>query len=82
MAVRTYVSTSARADQLDEARQALGSLDPTPLGPVEVTRPDVSDALTGLSVSLSGDVRESVKQQLRTRSDLEYMVEVRDVDEE
>ncbi|MEU6373952.1 hypothetical protein [Streptomyces sp. NPDC046909] len=82
MAVRTWVSMSVRRDRLDEARLLLGSLDPGPLGPVEIYTPDAPDALRAVSVSLPGDVREAVEQHLRGRTDLEFQTELRDVDAE
>lgn len=77
MAARTFVSMTVRNDRLEEGRQALWTLVTGPFGPVEVYRSNAPDAFTTIVTSLPGDVRDEVKEQLDSITDLEYEVELR-----
>ncbi|MCX4882250.1 MULTISPECIES: hypothetical protein [unclassified Streptomyces] len=77
MTVRTYVSTTVRNDRLDEVLHALENVDPNAIV-ASVTRSDAPDALAGASLTLAGDVREAVKEQLDVFPDLDCEIEVRE----
>lgn len=74
MDTRTQVSMSVRNDRLDEVLHALRSLAPD-IGPAVVNRSSASDGVSGISVSLPGDVRDAVHEQLDPLG-LEYEVSI------
>ena len=80
MTVRTYVSTTVRNDRLDEVLHALEDLDPDAIVS-SVTRSGAPDDPAGASLSLDGDKRDAVKEQLTAFPDLEYDVGVRHVED-
>ncbi|MET8169048.1 hypothetical protein ACFU6S_34820 [Streptomyces sp. NPDC057456] len=80
MTVRTYVSTTIRNDRVDEVLHALEEMDPDAIVS-SVTRPDAPDDPAGVSVSLAGDVREAVKNQLDVIPDLECEIDVRNTED-
>ncbi|MEU6687455.1 hypothetical protein [Streptomyces sp. NPDC046832] len=77
MTVRTYVSTTVRNDRVDEVLHALENVDPDAIV-TTVNRSNTPDVPAGVSVSLTGDAREAVKEQLASIPDLECEIEVRD----
>ena len=74
MGTRTQVSMSVRNDRLDDVLNALRSLAPD-IGPLVVSRSNAPDGVSGISVSLPGDVRDAVHEQLDPL-DLEYEVSI------
>ncbi|MDX3633114.1 hypothetical protein OG920_11270 [Streptomyces europaeiscabiei] len=79
MTIRTYVSTTVRNDRVDDVLHALEDVDPDAIV-ASVNRSDAPDAPAGVSVSLAGDVREVVKDQLDVIPDLEWKIDVRDTE--
>ncbi|MER6677415.1 nuclear transport factor 2 family protein [Streptomyces sp. NPDC000983] len=79
MSVRTYVSTTVVNDRLDDVLNALEDLDPQAIVGA-AHRSDDPDVPPGVSVSLAGDVREAVQEQLKAFPDVECEVEVRDTE--
>ncbi|MFD9431910.1 hypothetical protein [Streptomyces sp. NPDC060002] len=77
MTVRTYVSTTVRNDRVDEVLHALEEMDPDAIV-ASVSRSDAPGVPAGVSVSLAGDVREAVKNQLDVIPDLVCEIDVRD----
>ncbi|MEU9736391.1 hypothetical protein [Streptomyces sp. NPDC048002] len=78
MSVRTYVSTTVLNDRVDEVLHALEDLDPHAIVG-SANRSGDPDLPAGVSVSLEGDVREAVQEQLKAFPDVECEVEVRDI---
>ena len=77
MTIRTFVSTTVRNDRVDDVLHALEDVDPDAIV-ASVNRSDAPDVPAGVSVSLTGDVREAVKKQLDVIPDLECEIDVRD----
>ncbi|MEV1064514.1 hypothetical protein [Streptomyces sp. NPDC050263] len=80
MTVRTYVSTTVRNDRVDEVLHALENVDPDAIV-TSVNRSDAPDVPAGVSVSLTADAREAVKQQLDVIPGLECEIDVRDTED-
>ncbi|MET9735464.1 hypothetical protein ABZZ79_33990 [Streptomyces sp. NPDC006458] len=80
MTVRTYVSTTVLNDRLDEVLHALEDLDPDAIV-ASANRSDNPDVPAGVSVSLAGDVREAVVEQLKVFPDLDCDIDVRDAED-
>ncbi|WP_333736354.1 hypothetical protein [Streptomyces sp. IBSBF 2806] len=80
MTVRTVVSTNVPNDRADEVVRALQNLDANAIVGI-VNRSHAPDARSGLSVSLTGDVREAVKEQLKVFPDLECEIDLQDVED-
>lgn len=78
MALTTVVSMTVSDDALNEARRALRSLAGSAIGPVEssIPRADGPGARTKMVLSLAGDVREQVDEQLAAVPVLAYEVKV------
>ncbi|MEU0620725.1 hypothetical protein ABZ329_07705 [Streptomyces rubiginosohelvolus] len=77
MAIRTHVAATVRSDRLDDVLHALGNVDPNVIV-ASVNRSNAPGASTGLSVSLAGDVREAVKEQLEAFPELQCRIDVID----
>ncbi|MCX5231378.1 hypothetical protein ABZY16_25110 [Streptomyces sp. NPDC006553] len=78
MALTTVVSMTVSDNALDEARRALSGLAGSAIGPVESPIPQAGrpGARTKLVLSLAGDVREQVDEQLAAVPVLAYEVKV------
>ncbi|MFJ2938250.1 hypothetical protein ACIO8G_36525 [Streptomyces sp. NPDC087219] len=78
MALTTVVSMTVSDNALDEAREALRGLADSSNGPVEspIPRADGPGTRTQLVLSLAGDVREQVDEQLAAVPVLAYEVKV------
>ncbi|MFF0205206.1 hypothetical protein [Streptomyces sp. NPDC005017] len=80
MAVRTYVTTTVLNDRLEEVLHALENLDPSAIVG-SANRSNDPDLPAGVSVSLTGDMREAVREQLKAFPDLEYDTYVRSIED-
>jgi hypothetical protein len=79
MTTRTSISTTVRNDLFDQVFAALQNVNPDAIVASSYHSNDL-DGTTGLSISLSGDLREAVMKRLAAFPDLECDIEVRDME--
>ncbi|MFE6194145.1 hypothetical protein [Streptomyces sp. NPDC057838] len=79
MSVRTRVSFNVQNDRVDEVVRALEGVDPHAIV-LSAGRSNAPNDRSGISVSLTGDVREAVKEQLGMFHELDYRIDVLDIE--